>query len=1022
MAALLSPVSTSYNKAAAHDEPLLQEVRKTTTSLSPTTAPTSTPKRLHFAAESADEALDILRNEPDYDSLVSVLQYLLSGKSEVDVRQPTPLSAQLVQVLVTAIVPNYWPLLRDEGVKDQNGQSAFASLLACLRSVTGLSALVARLRALLAEVKTKTTTAAGSVATATNDQPGNPAWQLRILVDLLSELLAGDEVVCQVWTVSTAASDDDAKQRPLAQEYLSIIGGGRIVSLAAESEMVVRSEFSAEKLPATWVANGREYGLWLAKGIMWWAAKDADPEHKKVQGSLLAKALRLGYPDTVVSSLVSDLILINAGLDNSTLSHILQHLPAHEQKKILFGVLKYAAETYLSPSPDSTVVDTATVAAVASLIKNVADSSTTLREQLISWLLTNAAVGLINGIGIRRAVVVVVAETPKSLTEILQKSIAEFGDQLFIKHAPIIQQEGTSDTSLRWTVSNRLGASHNRAKFLGMVVGEALSGLIDDNNKKLDFHMDETKSDEAIWYKGLVQVSDTMGSLESLRKQTPETKGTSAATKTTKAAKTDKLKPSKAAAKPVRRPPVQPRQSGFVIEEVNPDNDDGVTGAVEDDIVAYGKPDSDAEDSDDDPTMIRRDKPKAPVYIRDLISYFRDIENYDKQKLALATAPVLIRRKATFGTEVQQHAQDLASILVGLQDAFEMADFDQLRLQGMVALVVAQPQLVGPWYAHTFFDGDYSLAQRASVLTAMGLGARELAGFDISEYASAAAFPSKQLPNRMERLYVAPEASQPGFGPGSASSLKALGPGVLDSITDSLTATFLRPIAAQAADEATGPDALKLTSFKSRLSKSAGDKKAVNTAKGKRTAAQPAAAVNTSGPLLSSAFFFPLAARFQLALQTSSSARMRRVLFDPSLLSLYLKTLAVILHAAGPGLLALPDMTAELWRLLLSSSVQAHCAGDVLVTHAVLFALMALLDVNEHRVRELCRDLPREVVQTRDWALQVLDDIRSSGSGGTDSSGSSQESEIQMLAAGAYIKLTEGMESYKNLLLGEMIG
>ncbi|KIH88455.1 telomere length regulation protein [Sporothrix brasiliensis 5110] len=982
---------------AAHDEPLLQEVKKTTTSLSPTTAPTSTPKRLHFAAVSADEALDILRNEPDYDSLVSVLQYLLSGKSEVDVRQPTPMSAQVVQVLVTAIVPNYWPLLRAEGTKDHKGQSALASLLACLRSVTGLSALVVRLRALLAEVKTKTKTAAGSVASATNDQPGNPAWQLRILVDLLSELLAGDEVVCQVWTVSTAASDDDAKRRPLAQEYLSIIGGGRIVSLAAESEMAVRSEFSAEKLPATWVANGREYSLWLAKGIMRWAVKDADPEHKKVQGSLLAKALRLGYPDTVVSSLVSDLILINAGLDNSTLSHILDHLPTHEQKKILFGVLKYAAETFLSPSPDSTVVDTATVAAVASLIKSVADSSTTLREQLISWLLTNAAVGLINGIGIRRAVVAVVAETPKSLTEILEKSIAEFGDQLFIKHAPIIQQEG-------------------------MVVGEALSGLIDDNNKKLDFHMDETKSDEAIWYKGLVQVSDTMGSLELLRKRTPETKGTSAAAKTTKAAKTDKLQPSKTAAKPVHRPPVQPRKSGFVIEELDSDYDEGITGAVEDDIVAYGKPDSDAEDSDDDPTMIRRDKPKAPVYIRDLISYFRDIENYDKQKLALATAPVLIRRKATFGTEVQQHAQDLASILVGLQDAFEMADFDQLRLQGMVALVVAQPQLVGPWYAHTFFDGDYSLAQRASVLTAMGLGARELAGFDISEYASAAAFPSKQLPNRMERLYVAPEASQPGIGPGSASALKALGPGVLDSITDSLTATFLRPIAAQAADDATGPDALKLTSFKSRLSKSAGDNKAVNTAKGKRTAAQPAAAVNTSGPLLSSAFFFPLAARFRLALQTSSSTRMRRVLFDPSLLSLYLKTLAVILHAAGPGLLALPDMTAELWRLLLSSSVQARCAGDVLVTHAVLFALMALLDVNENRVRELCRDLPREVVQTREWALQVLDNIRSSGGGGTDASGSSQESEIQMLAAGAYIKLTEGMESYKNLLLGEMIG
>ncbi|KAL1914049.1 telomere binding protein [Sporothrix stenoceras] len=996
MDGLLSPVSTTYNKSNAQDEPLLQEVKKM--SSSSTTAPsTSAPTRLTFAAESADEALGILRNEPDYDTLVSVLRYLLSDKASVDVRQPTPLSAQLVQIMVTAIVPNYWSLLKDESSKAQKKQTDLELLLACLRSVTGLSALVVRLRALLAETKIKKTTAASS-ATATDDQIGNPAWQLRILVDVLAELLAGDETVSQIWNVSTAGADDDAKKRPLAQEFLSVIGGGRVVSLAAEAEVVVRSEFSSEKLPPVWVANGKEYSLWLTKGIIRWASQHVNPEDQKVQGVLLGKSLRLGYPDTVISSLVSDLILSGGESSQGILSGLLEQLPTHEQKKILFGILKYAAETHFTSAPDTATIDSKTVSAVAGLVKRVADSSAVLQEQLTSWLLTNPAVGLMNGIGIRRAVVAVVAETPKSLTEILEKSISEFGDKLFIKHSPIIQQE----------VSNRLGASQNRAKFLGMVVGEALSGLIDDEKKRLDFHMDETKSGEGLWYKGLVQVSDTIGSLEPLRTKTPSTKSAANA-----------AKPAKPTTKPVRRPPVQPKKTGFVIEELDSDDDEGTKGGADDDIVAYGKPDSDAEDSDDDPTMIRRDKPKAPVYIRDLIAYFRDTENYDKQKLALTTAPVLIRRKATFGTEVLQHTQDLASILVGLQDAFEMADFDQLRLQGMVALVVAQPQIVGLWYAHTFFDGDYSLAQRASILTAMGLGARELAGFDTSEYASAAAFPSKQLPDRIERLYVPSEGSQPGIGAGNTSSLKALGQGALDSITDSLTASFLRPIAAQAADDATGPDILKLNSFKSRLAKKEGDDKSVGTAKAKRNAGKSTAAVNKSGPLLSSAFFFPLAARFQLALQTSSSARMRRVLFDPSLLALYLKTLAVIIHAAGPGALALPDMTAELWRLLLSSSVQSHLSGDVLVTHAVLFALMALLDVNENRVRELCRDLPREVVQTRDWSLQVLDNIRSSG---VDTSGNSQESEIQMMAAGTYIKLTEGMESYKNLLMGEMIG
>ena len=554
-------------------------------------------------------------------------------------------------------------------------------------------------------------------------------------------------------------------------------------------------------------------------------------------------------------------------------------------------------------------------------------------------------------------------------------------------------------------VSNRLGSSQNRAKFLGMAVGEALSGLVDGNKQKLDFHMEEMNTDEAKWYKGLANVNDSVGKPDILKKQAPSIDETSTSTKTSKAAKSKQPKPAP-------KPALQPKTSGFIIEELNDDDDDD-----DDDLKAYGKPDSDTEDSDDDPTLIRRDKPKAPVYIRDLILFFRDTDNYDKQKLALTTAPPLIRRKATFGTEVQQHAQGLASILVGLQDAFDMEDFGSLRLQGMVALAVAQPKLIGPYYALTFFEGDYSLSQRASVLSALGLGARELAGFDVSEYAAETAFPTKQLPNRVEHLYVPPQGSQPGAKLGGPSSLKALSAGALDLITDSLTASFLRPIAAKAADEATGPDVLKLASFKSRLKDVSSTPNTTAVARKK----QPVkGAANTSSQLLASSVFFPLISRFQLALQASSSARLRGVLFEPSLLSLYIKTLAVVLHAAGPSALALPDMTAELWSLLLSSSVQAHCVGDLLVTHAVLFALMAVLDVNENRVRELCRDLPREVVQTRDWALQIVETMRMAGADAADRR--SQESEVQMLAAGTYIRLSEGMESYKSLLLGEMIG
>lgn len=317
-------------------------------------------------------------------------------------------------------------------------------------------------------------------------------------------------------------------------------------------------------------------------------------------------------------------------------------------------------------------------------------------------------------------------------------------------------------------ISNRLGAPHQRARFLGMVVGEALSALVDKGDKRLNFKMEETDEEEGKWYKGLTNISDEPGPLDPLRDTRVDIP----------------QKRRERPQKPENRPVPQPPQTGFIIEELS----DG-EGPEEDDIVPYAKPDSDAEDSDDDATLVRRDKPKAPVYIRDLIKYLRDTESYDHQKLALTTAPTLIRRKAEYGTEVSEHAEELASLLVGLSDKFEIEGFDELRVQGMIAIVVAKPEKMGQWFAKTFFDGDYSISQRASVLVVLGLSARELAGLETSDYAAAAAFPSKSLPERVERLYISNNASynQP------SASLKSLPPNALDSIATSLTSNFLAP-------------------------------------------------------------------------------------------------------------------------------------------------------------------------------------------------------------------------------------
>lgn len=517
-------------------------------------------------------------------------------------------------------------------------------------------------------------------------------------------------------------------------------------------------------------------------------------------------------------------------------------------------------------------------------------------------------------------------------------------------------------------VSNRLDSAQGTSKFLGMVVGEALSSLGHESATKLDFQMDEMKTDQAIWYKGLVEVSDDVGPVDIL---------VSRPTTATKPA--DPAKPWRPVPKPKAKPVSKPtaEKAKPIIEEVG-------TSESEDDIVPYAKPDSDAEDSDDDATLVRRDKPKAPVYIRNLISYLRDSDNYDKQRLAVTTAPPLIRRKATFGTEVTDHADELASLLVGLHDKFDMEDFYELRLQGIVALVVAQPKNMAPWFARTFFAGDYSVSQRAAILAALGLAARELAGFEHSEYAAAASFPSKRLNEKMEQLYLAPGQG----GAREGEDLKALPPTALDSIAQSVTSSFLAPMAASAADNLTGPDALKLATFKSKAA-----------TKKPRVRAIP----NTTAALISSCFFAPLTARLQHALRNPASP-----VLDTHLLSTFLKTIAVLVHAAGPSTLSLRDMTAEAWALVLA----LRSRDEMPVLDGAVTVLAVLVEVNEGDYRGLCEGIGKEIVETTEWLGGLLGRIRG---------GEGEEDRVKGLAAGVMIRLREVVEQYQVLLMGSLV-
>ena len=99
-----TPVSTSYSDPGQQQEIDLVEIRK-----QPERSLNTAPKK----ATSPTEALEILRSEPDYETLISVLDFLSEGTPDFNITSPSTHASQLVHVLVTDIVPHYWSILQE---------------------------------------------------------------------------------------------------------------------------------------------------------------------------------------------------------------------------------------------------------------------------------------------------------------------------------------------------------------------------------------------------------------------------------------------------------------------------------------------------------------------------------------------------------------------------------------------------------------------------------------------------------------------------------------------------------------------------------------------------------------------------------------------------------------------------------------------------------------------------------------------------------------------------------------------
>lgn len=328
--------------------------------------------------------------------------------------------------------------------------------------------------------------------------------------------------------------------------------------------------------------------------------------------------------------------------------------------------------------------------------------------------------------------------------------------------------------------------------------------------------------------------------------------------------------------------------------------------------------DDNMSDEEDDPTLNTAKPVLAPIYVRDILAYLtsdssKDNQAYEKQKIALQTAPTLLRQKLHFGTEVAFFAEELMSMLVALPNQYDEPGFEAQRLNAMIAVVVSYPKIT-THTCHLLLTGDYSLQQRICLLSCMSLAARELRGFEDESVRKAfkqTNFPTKQLPEKLHRQYLAADTSDYGY----------------NSIEASIQNQLMSQASEDARDQIHGGKILRISLA---LTKKTGE------------ISQPGnishEALVQFRKTVGTSFFFPLVAVWY------ESGGINIGPYTPVLVAHFVRTLSIILHAAYPAAVNFHDMVGE-YIALVCPLLEKVTPSELQLIESIVTGLLLIVDV-----------------------------------------------------------------------------
>lgn len=150
---------------------------------------------------------------------------------------------------------------------------------------------------------------------------------------------------------------------------------------------------------------------------------------------------------TIVHELLNSLILDSED-EGTRFTTLLNNLSIFEQRNILYAALQDISKHHLSApittedDPSWWNSDSKIISGASGLIKLLVASNEARRDQLIAWLTSSTGAGMGEGVAIRRAVMACIAEDKSDMEAVLDKSIQQLGDQLYIRHTSSMQQDG----------------------------------------------------------------------------------------------------------------------------------------------------------------------------------------------------------------------------------------------------------------------------------------------------------------------------------------------------------------------------------------------------------------------------------------------------------------------------------------------------------------------------------------------------------------------------------------------------